>query len=686
MSTLQASHGMPLSYDEYFDRILGGWFGKCLGGAVGAPWECYKGWIELPIEHAVPKVMPPNDDLDLQVLWLSVVEQKGPWFREADLADAWLTGCWYPFNEYGVFRKNYRLGVPPPYTSQIDNDWWDTGMGCPIRSELWGYIAPGAPDIAAQFAKRDGWLDHTEQSVGAEMMFSAMAADAFFVSDIRRLLEKHIGYLPDGSVVRQLVEAAIGAFDARLSLSEARDRIILAGGNPEACDAQVNVPFTILGLLYGRGDLWETILACIRLGFDTDCTCATAAAFIGQILGYSGLPDRWKSAISDNYVMGIEYRRPELTMTALARDTARVGVLTARSLATGVCISGAPVVEPWPCGVSSQETRGLSVQYPDGLSVAPGETLRVRVRVSSESDGAGLQPVTLCCPDGWTSSPTRMAGMVAGISAGATSAVPPGTVDFVVSAPVCVKTWPRSFRFEVRTADAEGEGDRSEQLDFALLGASVWTLLGVFYDPYEPKHGQTLSIDQAAQTEKPLCSLCGWEGRDCRGRCMAHTWTSLSREYIENEGQPDVSSLSRRMTRVLGRSPVLYARTSIVPISDLVRYSGEQCIYLYREFAVSKPQEAVLMVGNTDGFRLYLNGELLAEQDEMCMWSPNNNPVHAQLKEGVNRLVVKLLRRTDAMKFSLMFRGPKGHQSDHIIDIEDVVPLIYEAMDETTKK
>jgi len=94
---------MNLTYDRYLDQVLGGWIGKSIGGTIGARFEGYKGWIELAPEDMFPDKVPPNDDLDIQVLWLKVLEEKGAALTSDDMAQAWLEGCWYPFNEYGIF-------------------------------------------------------------------------------------------------------------------------------------------------------------------------------------------------------------------------------------------------------------------------------------------------------------------------------------------------------------------------------------------------------------------------------------------------------------------------------------------------------------------------------------------------------------------------------------------------------
>ena len=92
-----------------FDKIYGGWLGKCIGGAAGAAVEGIKDIIECEDFKTMMRPDLPNDDLDIQLLWLEVLQRKGISVSAQDLADAWNEKCWYPFNEYGVFLKNYIL-------------------------------------------------------------------------------------------------------------------------------------------------------------------------------------------------------------------------------------------------------------------------------------------------------------------------------------------------------------------------------------------------------------------------------------------------------------------------------------------------------------------------------------------------------------------------------------------------
>jgi ADP-ribosylglycohydrolase len=650
---------IQIGYRRYLDQVLGGWIGKSMGGAIGARFECYKGWLEVSPEEMFPPEMPPNDDLDLQIVWLKVLEEKGAHLVADDLAAAWLEGCWYPYNEYGIFRRNWRLGIHPPTSGRFTNQFWETGMGCPIRAEVWGYVFPGAPDLAARYAAMDGCLDHTEQSIGAERMFASMASMAFFVPDVRRLISLGIHHLPKGTPVDLLTRAALSAHDEGLSLRDARERLMVLGGCPEACDAQVNVPFTILGLLYGGGDLQETLLSALRCGYDTDCTLATAGALIGQILGASRIPESLKEAVGDELVMGIEYRRPEMTLSALARDTARVGVLLSRDCATGVMIEDAPELAPWPEVAREVPTR-LSVVYGGLPAAAPGDAVRVTVRVEGQiPEGARLAVEGRA---GWIVAPAE-----------ATVDETHSAIGVTLHAPADVTEWSMSQLFAATLSSP----DLSAPLvySFGLAGAGLWQLLGVYYDGLPPEDDPILNdrpFDRHFSTALPPET-----GR----RCYQHHFVSLQRPYLP-EPDVDVEGRYRAWSQTLGRPALVPSYEREIDLSRLVGLRGMYCAYLART-VISPDERAVnVVVGNTDGYRLYLNEELIAEVDERVWWTPFNNVHPVELRAGPNRILLKLLRRGRDSKFTLGFRlraaddqSGRGHnEQDWLVDLADVVP------------
>jgi ADP-ribosylglycohydrolase len=628
---------MDLSYSRYLDQVLGGWIGKSIGGTIGARFEGYKGWIEISADEMFPDEIPPNDDLDIQVLWLKALEEKGAALTADDMAEAWLEGCWYPFNEYGIFRRNWNLGIHPPTSGQFTNQFWETGMGCPIRSEIWGYAFPGAPDLAARYAWMDGTLDHTEQSVSAEMMFAAMASMAFFVPDVRRLATMFSHYLPQGTPIEQLTRVAFQAYDEGASLRDARDRVLAIAGNPEACDSRINVPFTFLGLLYGGTNMEKALLASLACGYDTDCTLATAGAFIGQILGASRIPERLKAPIGDELVMGIQYKREEMTLSALARDTVRVGTLLTEDLGTGVRIVDAPHLAPLPKTAVAPKV-GLSVTYAGLPSAAPGDAVEVVINVTGEVLGSA--ELTIEAPEGWTAAPQK-------------ATISPIEREVVVTlhAHSDVDVWPERNLFTARL-----DSDPPAELTFGVAGAGLWRFLGVYYDALP---------DESDPVQ--------------RRRRFNHHFVALDMDYLP-EPDIDVAAVYADWSRKLGQPAIVAAYEREVDPTQLVGLTGAYCCYLTRTVISPESREAYIVVGNNDSFRLYLNGERVGEEDECTMWAPFNNVYRVRLREGANTFLLKLLKHREGLHFTLGLRAatdewrPSQNCEDWLVDLADVVP------------
>lgn len=627
---------LSIPYERYLDAVLGGWIGKSIGGAVGARYEGYKGWVEVTADKMWPDKLPPNDDLDLQVLWLKVLEEKGAATTSDDLATAWLDGCWYPFNEYGIFRRNWRLGIHPPASGRFTNQFWDTGMGCPIRSEIWGYVFPGAPTLAARYAEIDGCLDHSEQSIGAEKMFAAMESMAFFVPDASGLAKMFMHYLPEGTPIARMTRIAFECHEQGLPLRDARDRIMLAEGFPESCDAQANVPFTFLALLYGGGDMEKTVLSAISCGYDTDCTAATSAAILGQILGATRIPAPLKQRIADELVMGIKYRRQEMTLSALARDTARIGILLAREQNTGVAITGTPDLKPLP---ASAGPAGVTIrsEYVSLPAAAPGDAVTVVLHV----EGKLPQPARLSVegPAGWSVVPA--AANVDDLHR---------AVRLTLQAPTTVTEWPMRNLFTARL-----EGVPAASYTFGVAGAGLWKFLGVYYDALPDERNPV----QASR------------------RFNQH-FVSLAKPYLPQQ-KLEVEHLYETWSRKLGRPALIPSYEHEIDLTRVVGLRGPCCAYLARTILSPSERSVYLMIGNNDGYRVYLNGEKVGEMDESTFWCPFNAAHKVKLHAGPNEVVLKLLRRSDDLKFTFGIRQDTGacngnfNCEDWAVDLSDAV-------------
>ena len=202
---------IDLRSPRFRDQVYGCWMGKNCGGTLGAPLE--RAWgEEEPFDiWWYPELREggiPNDDLEMQLIWLKALEEVGPQLKAADLAQYWLDHIGYNWDEYGLSKTNLRLGLLPPVSGAYNN-WFKDCMGCPIRSEIWACIAPGAPRIAARYAYEDAICDHAGgESVYGELFNTAVESAAFVISDRDQLIDIGLSYVDPQSKTAQAIQAA----------------------------------------------------------------------------------------------------------------------------------------------------------------------------------------------------------------------------------------------------------------------------------------------------------------------------------------------------------------------------------------------------------------------------------------------------------------------------------------------
>ena len=99
---------MKLSFHEYLDKMRGCWNGKNIGGTLGTPFEGMRGLFDIQY-YSQPLDKPlPNDDLDLQLVWLNAVEKYGRNINRELLGEYWLSFIYPDCAEYGAGKNNLR--------------------------------------------------------------------------------------------------------------------------------------------------------------------------------------------------------------------------------------------------------------------------------------------------------------------------------------------------------------------------------------------------------------------------------------------------------------------------------------------------------------------------------------------------------------------------------------------------
>ena len=293
-----------LNREEIKNKITASWIGKNIGGTIGAPFEG-KTEVQNVTGFTSPKGEPlPNDDLDLQLVWLFAMEKEGPFrFSARRLGEYWLMMIPPDYNEYGIGKANVCEGIVAPLSGELHNDKWRNSNGAWIRSEIWAALAPGYPAIARKYAFEDAAIDHGfGEGTYAEQFTATLESLAYVISDRRTLIEQGLAAIPADSRVAAAVRLVLREYDKGTPYLEVREMLVEQSADIGFFQAPANLGFVTIGLLYGEGDFKKSVLYAVNCGDDTDCTGATVGAILGIIGGTAGIPKDWAEYIGERIV------------------------------------------------------------------------------------------------------------------------------------------------------------------------------------------------------------------------------------------------------------------------------------------------------------------------------------------------------------------------------------------------
>jgi ADP-ribosylglycohydrolase len=405
---------MYLNREDYYNKVYGCWMGKNCGGTLGAPLEDYFGRDEMFDVWWYPKIEEggiPNDDLEIQLIWLQMLEDRGLGITARDFADYWLDCLLYNPDEYGLHKTNLRKGLLPPMSGWYNN-WHKDCMGSPIRSEIWACIAPGRPNIAAAYAYEDAILDHAGgESVYGEMFNAALQSAAFVESDRDTLLAIGLSYMPENCLTAKAVRNAMDAHRRGLDWKEAREFVLRESYHTCSQHSPVNLGFQTIGWLYGE-DFGDGICKAVNCGWDTDCTGATLGAIYGILMGKDGLPEKWTAPLSDTIATSLEsggmahVRVPE-NLEALTRQVMALGekLMTLHEADGPDLPPSADTKALWrksPTAVPFDlKSVTVTTDQPGGPAIAPNEEKAVVVSVRNNRLTPQVVRAELLLPEGW---------------------------------------------------------------------------------------------------------------------------------------------------------------------------------------------------------------------------------------------------------------------------------------------
>jgi hypothetical protein len=631
---------LTLTHSSYSDKVHGGWLGKLIGTAVGRQSDGQR----LPGEATgypgklseVPAVW--GEGTDFQAVWLRVLQTAGPKVTDDDLIGGWLRHISHAEGEYAHARANFRRGVNSPISGAYDNPFRES-LGGLARAEMWGMLTPGDPEQAAWFARRDAMLDHAGAGIESAIWLAGMVSAGFVETDVARLIETGLRLIPEAGRVGRAVRDVFRWHGEHAHWGRTREMLLRSYGSDDLRDSVVAAGFVALALLQGRGDFARSVLSAASCGWSAAVTSGAVGAVLGVVLGERALPADWRASLQadaevSSSVVGVPRSLPRQWM---ADQICEIGRIVVRS-ESGGRVQFAPEPAEADPSLPAPDASNLLRQLAIGPYVTAHRRGPLRIQVDYDARptiGYDL-PRRLTVALSNTANRTleaqaRLAAPAGFVVAAAAESLtlPEGTmVSFVltVTAPRGMAVISPSNPFTLHLALDDGS---EFTLPVTLVGESLWYAsgpYGSFDEAHLPEDAALLSGERSLETD-------GW----------------------------------RRLS---------------VPepaVSVVAGLEGEQgTYYLASDVRMPMAVRARLRIASNDGIRAWLNGGEVWYQHEHRAASPldfarggarlsaveapplSADECDANLRQGWNRLVIKMAQCTPRRYLAVTFRDTAG--------------------------
>lgn len=326
-----------LDRETYANQIEGFWLAQSIANWTGlqtegrrqvAPFYTDTDWpltfdgrsLQFVTDH---DPWPADDDTDIEYVYAALMNQHyTPLLNTQQIRNGWLEHI----NRF-IWVSNARArelmdrGVAPPATSIPSANELYLRIDAQLTTEFFGMLSPGMPAFALEMANLPitatarGHAAHASQFL---VVLHAMAATqgqaALNAQGIEQLIEDALAYIPATSKAADIVNLVLEDFRANPNPSDwERTRDLLAQTFQTDATANgykyihwtessVNFGSALICLLYGQGDLKETIRIGTLTGWDSDNPTATMGGLIGLMLGADGVRLQFPGkTLSDRY-------------------------------------------------------------------------------------------------------------------------------------------------------------------------------------------------------------------------------------------------------------------------------------------------------------------------------------------------------------------------------------------------
>lgn len=322
-----------LDMDTYRDKIKAAWIGKMAGVGWGittefryshriVPDSLVYDWSGMMVNEGFNQ-----DDIYLSAFFLTLIDKSGPMI---DSHTAVIERQNMDF-EYG--RKNHLVikeGIAPPDLAHPEYKRSPDGCSYTCGADYSGLIAPGMPEVPVFFGNTFGSGSAYGDGIYGGVFLASMYCEAFFTSDIDRIISAALKSIPEKSLVYQAVRDVVkwhrkNPDDWKNTWNEIMDKYWWDeennwlewpyGGRQKGInlDSKSMCAFTVMSLLYGNGNLEKTIRIAVQASEDADCDASIAAGILCAAQGMAGIEDKFYSMLDhEMYVKYMPYTFDDL--------------------------------------------------------------------------------------------------------------------------------------------------------------------------------------------------------------------------------------------------------------------------------------------------------------------------------------------------------------------------------------
>jgi hypothetical protein len=327
-----------ISKAEYIERMKAAWIGQMVGVGWSEPTEFRFVGDIIPISE-VPEYDSNavnafgQDDIYVEMTFIRSMEEHG---IDCSIKQA---GLDFANSEYMLWganemaRENLRYGIAPPESSHPEyhkgTDWIDYQ----IEADFSGILCPGMPSQVIALGEKFGRLMNYGDGLYAGQFIGGMYAAAYFESDIHKIIEAGLACIPSQSQYAECIRDVVKWYEKDPVNWENTWQLIedKYRNNPEyqkyrafndnywvEMDAKLNAAYIVMGLLYGNGDIDNTIIISMRCGRDSDCNPSSAAGVLFASLGMEGINKKYYEKLNyETKFAYTDYNFTELIQTCL---------------------------------------------------------------------------------------------------------------------------------------------------------------------------------------------------------------------------------------------------------------------------------------------------------------------------------------------------------------------------------